>query len=121
MGLDMYAYAIDEKPAAEVDFKAKPSRAVHYWRKHPDLHGWMRNLYYAKGGTDEQFNCVNVMLTREDIDALEAAIKAGELPPTSGFFFGASDGSEQEDDLAFITKAREVLGVELFLFYTSWW
>ena len=57
-------HAVDEKPAAEVDFEAGPSWAVHYWRKHPDLHGWMRALYYAKGGTDQQFNCVNVMLSR---------------------------------------------------------
>ena len=121
MGLDMYAYAVDEKPAAEVDFEAEPSWAVHYWRKHPNLHGWMRALYYAKGGTDEQFNCVNVMLTLEDIDALESAIRAGALPPTTGFFFGESRPEEKIRDLEFLQKAREAIASGKAVFYTSWW
>ena len=121
MGLDMYASTLARKPEAPVDFKADDAAALHYWRKHPNLHGWMERRYRDKGGKDETFNCVNLLLTRADIDALDADILAGNLPTTSGFFFGASDGSEREDDLSFVAKAREALAAGLTVFYSSWW
>lgn len=121
MGLDMYACTTDDLPSQPVDFKAGQHNQLHYWRKHPNLHGWMEALYRAKGGTDETFNCVNLLLTADDIDNLEADIKAGNLPSTSGFFFGASDGSELDDDLAFVAKAREAIAAGLTVFYSSWW
>lgn len=121
MGLDMYAFATKEKPATPVDFKVEEVRELHYWRKHPNLHGWMQKLYYDKGGTADCFNCVPVALTADDLDRLETAIRANELPQTSGFFFGETDGSEFEDDLAFITKARDALAEGLTVYYDSWW
>ncbi|MEY9328323.1 phosphoglycerate kinase [Sinorhizobium fredii] len=121
MGLDMYACTLREAPATPVDFKAEEVSELHYWRKHPNLHGWMERLYREKGGTDPDFNCVNLQLTAEDLDRLEAAIRNRTLPPTSGFFFGASDGSESDDDLAFVAKAREALAAGLTVFYSSWW
>ncbi|MCA3352571.1 MAG: hypothetical protein INF97_18455 [Roseomonas sp.] len=62
MGLDMYAFATRTAPAAPVDFKADHSQELAYWRKHPNLHGRMEHLYRAKGGTAEDFNCVNLQL-----------------------------------------------------------
>ncbi|MDF1600947.1 phosphoglycerate kinase [Mesorhizobium sp. YIM 152430] len=121
MGLDMYAAILHEPPATPVDFKAEEGGELHYWRKHPNLHGWMEQLYRAKGGTAECFNCVNLQLTAEDLDRLEAAIRQRALPHTEGFFFGASDGSEIEDDLRFVAKAREALAEGLSVFYSSWW
>ena len=121
MGLDMYAFATKEKPATQVDFKVEEVRELHYWRKHPNLHGWMRDLYYDKGGAAESFNCVPVVLTADDLDRLEAAIRARSLPDTKGFFFGESDGSEMQDDLAFIAKAREAIAAGLTVYYDSWW
>lgn len=121
MGLDMYAYTTDRTPAQPVDFKADDAQELHYWRKHPNLHGWMERRYREKGGTDPDFNCVNLQLTAEDLDALEADIAARALPPTSGFFFGESDGSEINDDLAFVAKARAALASGLAVFYSSWW
>lgn len=121
MGLDMYALVTREKPATPFGFKVEDAAEIHYWRKHPNLHGWMEQLYREKGGTDPDFNCVNLQLTAEDLDRLEAAIRDGTLPPTSGFFFGASDGSESADDLAFVAKAREALAAGLSVFYSSWW
>jgi hypothetical protein len=47
---------------------------IHYWRKHPNLHGWMAGRYYEKGGTDDDFNVNTVELTPEDIDELERTI-----------------------------------------------
>ena len=52
---------------------------------------------------------------------LEADIKEAGLPATCGFFFGASDGTETEDDLAFIAKAREKVKKGYTVFYDSWW
>lgn len=121
MGLDMYAFTTSEKPESTVDFNVEPVSALHYWRKHPNLHGWMENLYRQKDGREEIFNCVNVCLDRADLDRLEADIEARRLPHTCGFFFGESDGSEIDDDLAFIGKAREALAAGLNVFYTSWW
>lgn len=121
MGLDMYAYATDELPARPVDFTIDENAELHYWRKHPNLHGWMEELYYEKGGTAESFNCVNVRLTVEDLDRLEADIKASDLPPTSGFFFGASDGTETENDLQFVAKARQAVAKGKIVYYSSWW
>ena len=124
MGLDMYALVAPKNNIpAEVNFDLNDVgdlREIHYWRKHPNLHGWMHNLYLAKGGT-EQFNCVPVVLTEADIDDLEQAIRNGELPQTSGFFFGESDGSEQSEDLAFVKAAREFIADGYAVIYDSWW
>lgn len=121
MGLDMYAHYLHEAPAKPVDFEVKNYGELHYWRKHPNLHGWMEHLYREKGGQDASFNCVNLVLTTEDLDRLEADIRARNLPRTSGFFFGESDGSEVEDDLRFIAKARSAIAEGLTVFYSSWW
>lgn len=121
MGLDMYACTINREPPRPVDFKADDAVEIHYWRKHPNLHGWMERLYREKGGKDDSFNCVNLQLTRADLDALDDAIRSRSLPSTSGFFFGESDGSEADDDLQFVAKAREAIAAGLTVFYSSWW
>ena len=121
MGLDMYAVISRQTPPSAVDFKVEDGVELHYWRKHPNLHGWMEWLYRAKGGTKADFNCAMLQLTAEDLDRLERAIRDETLPQTSGFFFGASDGSEKEDDLAFVAKAREALATGHTVIYDSWW
>lgn len=121
MGLDMYAYTLTQLPSAVVDFDAIGAQELHYWRKHPNLHGWMERLYREKGGTAPEFNCVNVQLTVDDLDRLETAIRNDALPPTTGFFFGSSDGCAVADDLAFIAGARRALEAGLSIFYSSWW
>jgi hypothetical protein len=121
MGLDMYAFATVEQLAGSVDFTAEAASEIYYWRKHPNLHGWMERLYRNKGGNEDSFNCVNVQLTADDLQRLEADIMASNLPPTEGFFFGVSDGTELEDDLNFIAKARAAIADNLSVFYTSWW
>ena len=93
----------------------------HYWRKHPNLHGWFEQLYMEKGGQDPSFNCCWVEISLSDLDQLEEVVKANSLPETEGFFFGESDGSEKEGDLQFIAMARESLNQGDRLFYSSWW
>ena len=121
MGLDMYALKTREEIIGEVDFNIEDAEKIHSWRKHPDLHGWMARLYYEKGGKGEHFNCDCVLLTDSDLDSLEAAILGNALPGTAGFFFGESDGSEKEDDLDFVRKAREAIKDGYKVFYDSWW
>lgn len=121
MGLDMYAMITEEELPQSVDFK-KPIDAVelHYWRKHPDLHGWMEGLYSGKGGNGS-FNLDPIVLTTADIDQLETAIERNELPQTDGYFFGQSLADEFADDLAFIAKARKAIADGYTVYYDSWW
>src|ERR1039458_672982 len=86
MGLDMYAYATEDATSAKevLDLDLENREEFFYWRKHPNLHGWMEALYRSKGGTAESFNCVPVRLDPADLDALEAAVKEDALPETAG-------------------------------------
>ncbi|MBM7454490.1 hypothetical protein HNR62_000319 [Oceanisphaera litoralis] len=133
MGLDMYAFKIrpalladpeamvDLQPAGSGENEEDQAEQIASWRKHPNLHGWMHHLYIAKGGTDREFNGNTVRLTEELLDVLEADITAGELPPTSGFFFGQSTPEDRDDDLLFVAKARAALAEGYVVFYDSWW
>lgn len=145
MGLDQYAY-IAAKSGQRDEFyegaewvdgelvNTKMSKPVEiaYWRKHPNLQGWMEQLWIAKlakeGKTPEEsewgssFNGVELELTRADIDALEQAVLEMTLPPTGGFFFGNNaDAYYQEQDLAFCRRARADLFSGLKVFYNSSW
>ncbi len=130
MGLDMYAYKTKFKPSKEVDFQDELQEEeaqledLHYWRKHPNLHGWMEALYNEKGGEDE-FNCRPVQLTKEDLQRLATALlePTPDLPETDGFFFGRSEGSEEEvqDDLEFVKKANQAIDEGYTVYYDSWW
>ena len=126
MGLDMYAWrtkaenAIGDFETADVDGALDK---LAYWRKHHDLHGWMERLYYEKGGGSKVFNCAKVRLTLEDLDRLEADVKANQLPVTTGFFFGDNppDLASIARDLDFIIKARESIEEGYAVYYDSWW
>lgn len=112
MGLDQYA---------SVRKEGQEDQEIAYWRKHPNLQGWMEQLYREKGGEGD-FNCVEVELTFDDIEKLEAAIEGSELPETVGFFFGNnSDNHYREEDLAFIADASEAIEQGYKVVYTSWW
>ena len=117
MGLDMYAYTAAK---AEADYETG-QRELAYWRKHPNLHGWMHRLWESKGNQGD-FNGDELELTWEDLDELERAVTHGQLPSTQGFFFGnEADEHYKEDDLAFIKRARAELFLGLKVFYNSSW
>jgi len=121
MGLDMYAYRTREAiPPA--DFGAPEDAAeIAYWRKHPNLHGWMQMLYESKEGADPEFNCNNVRIDAADLDILDQCVRTNMLPHTTGFFFGESTAEDKLIDLAFIDAARKAIAEGDRVFYTSWW
>ena len=125
MGLDMYVEKVSGGLITQpVDFTF-PDRTepveVHYWRKHPNLHGWMEQLYREKGGQDPSFNLNRVQITEADLDRLEIDINNSDLPETYGLFFGSSQPEDKVDDLRFIKTARQELKAGNDLYYTSWW
>ena len=114
MGLDMYAYVADKAGLGD-------GRELAYWRKHPNLHGWMHRLWIEKGNEGE-FNGDELELTWEDLEELERAITHKQLPATSGFFFGQdSDDDYRESDLAFVRAAKAEVFLGLKVFYNSSW
>jgi hypothetical protein len=128
MGLDMYAYVAAKagqqqeywEQDADANGVAKP-REIAYWRKHPNLHGWMQRLWESQGNSGD-FNGDELELTWADLDALEQAVTHGQLPGTSGFFFGEdSDNRYRESDLEFVRNARAELFLGLKVFYNSSW
>jgi hypothetical protein len=90
MGLDQYAMANGE------DFFT--------WRNCGDIQGFMEDLYFERGGEGDSeglFNNEEVVLTLEDIDALEA--------------------QEWFDDPEFCSAARWEFEHGAVVVYRSWW
>tara|TARA_Y100000004_G_scaffold189464_1_gene245104 strand:+ start:156 stop:527 length:372 start_codon:yes stop_codon:yes gene_type:complete len=123
MGLDQYATARRGEPKTDDEGFTyyEDSIELSYWRKHPNLQGWMQDLYYEKGGSQE-FNCVDLELTLGDLDALEESLDEEALPETAGFFFG-TDSSDHyaEQDREFIREARAAIKQGYTVVYSSWW
>jgi len=68
------------------------------------------------------FNNQPIRLTLTDLEQLETAVLRGELPVSSGFFWGEDSSEEyKEKDLAFIRDAREALANNMDVYYSSWW
>lgn len=142
MGLDMYAYVAGKKgqysdfyetsvfDATTDEFVSEvvsQPRELAYWRKHPNLHGWMEQLWISKGRPRQDvgwpiFNGIELELTWDDLDKLERDIRQGRLPSTEGFFFGnPSDDYYYEQDLEFVTNAKAEVFLGLKVFYNSSW
>lgn len=123
MGLDMYAYVAEK----EYDHNSNSeSREIAYWRKHPNLHGWMEQLWIERTQpspeSNTMFNGVEVELTYDDVLRLEEDVKNGRLPSTTGFFFGTpADDYYLQQDLEFIKNAKAELFMGLRVFYNSSW
>jgi hypothetical protein len=139
MGLDQYAYvaaragAYDEyyedknydKEDSDPTKQSKP-RELAYWRKHPNLQGWMKqHCGRRRIPTIQRSPALTVLkleLTWEDLERLELDIISGGLPETTGFFFG-EDSNEfyYNDDLEFVKNAKAEIFIGLRVFYNSSW
>jgi hypothetical protein len=117
MGLDQYAYQIEDGQQTE----------IIYWRKHNRLHGAMQLIWEARHDGQGDFNLVALNLSLQDIEILEKAITRKELPKTTGFFFGedsygnpvGSSYRHEVDDLTFIKKAKKALADGAEIIYQS--
>ena len=135
MGLDQYANARKGEPTTDEDgYKRwEDSYELAYWRKHPNLQGFMEELWIEKGtpGLDPKdvgsrfgsdFNCIDLELTPEDINTLEEGLDSVGLPETNGFFFGDdADEYYAELDREFIVAARNAIKNGYTVIYSSWW
>lgn len=138
MGLDMYAYKAHTENAKDRWYEGatwdntlqdfvnpdptieKPVE-IAYWRKHPNLHGRMKDLWERRGNTGS-FNGDELELHLDDLIDLELAVKTKSLPATTGFFFGnPSDEHYYDGDLAFIVAARQAIKEGYRVFYNSSW
>jgi hypothetical protein len=129
MGLDQWAYV-----AAKDKDNWDNHQELAYWRKHPNLQGWMEQLWLSKNkpngssGQEEEwgsgFNGVELELTWDDVEQLEKDILSEQVSKlqTVGFFFGsASDDHYREHDLEFCRKAKAELFIGRRVFYNSSW
>ena len=114
MGLDMY---LDGDKYLALDFDNPDNTPTEdgyrltnrtlrlgYWRKHPNLHGYIVNTF--ADGIDQ---CQRIELSENDIEKIVDAVARDDLPHTEGFFFGASDGSEREETLRIFRDALQWL------------
>jgi hypothetical protein len=108
MGLDMYL-------TGDIYFTKRRRRGqrkaelydLGYWRKHPNLHGFIVRTF-----ADGEDDCQRIHLSVDDLRKIIAAVKARELPETTGFFFGESDGTEWREDVRIFTNAVDWLETE---------
>ena len=114
MGLDMYLHK-------------RQSEEIGYWRKHNRLHGLFEQMWRERHpDAQDDFNCVDMLLTMTDLDKVERAIKDKLLPKTSGFFFGQDsydyyDKEMQKTDLEIIKQAKEATENGYDIVYSCWW
>ena len=135
MGLDMYALRHKGdmiQPQEKRDkLDGTPREPIQFadWRKHNRLQGFMQELYDKKNGADaDNFNCVPLYLSKEELDMLQKQIETRTLPQTEGFFFGDDSYTwegEQNDmkayDLKFVKDAKDWLDKGYKVFYECWW
>lgn len=142
MGLDQFAYSATRAGQRSDYFEAEygdhgpdntqvaEPKELAYWRKHPNLQGWMERLWFDRGmpggHTDDLnvFNGVELELTWDDLERLEQDIKSGAMSKlnTVGFFFGeVSDDYYRDQDLKFVREAKAEVFLGLKVFYNSSW
>ena len=141
MGLDQYANVItkrgqelrkemltlptskERREFAEANRLSDEVSEIQYWRKHANLNEWMTQLAVRKGVVKEahDFNCVDLVLTPQDIEDLDESIRTESLPHGAGFFWGASHPEDRISDENFIALARAAFERGDQVIYSCWW
>jgi hypothetical protein len=104
MGLDMYIQADADMPEHVETYEVWKARELAYWRKHPNLHGFIIREFAA--GVDE---CQDIPLDAAAIERILVASEADALPETSGFFFGQSCPEDKENTREKLSRVLEWL------------
>lgn len=99
-----------------------------YFRKHPNLHGYIENIYRERiTDDDDVFNQTLVVLTKQDITDLvnhcygivNGTIEDEEI---TGYFFGESDEETWRESLTTFTKILNTVDFDKeTVLYDSWW
>ncbi len=124
MGLDQFAC---KSKVSIKEFTPDNIEEIFYWRKNPNLHGWMEQLWkkqnenLAVNNPNKQFNNVYLELTADDLAVLEHQNENNALPETIGFFFGKSTAEDKERNKEFIEIAKQAINDDYRVYYFSWW
>jgi hypothetical protein len=105
VGLDMFLYGTKydmarERPKEDGFQLVEQKLELCYWRKHPDLHGYIVQTF--AGGKDE---CQDIPLSANDLRKILEASESDQLPHTEGFFFGDSRPEDKADTKEQLSKA----------------
>lgn len=113
MGLDMFLYA------GKI---IKKEKEIGYWRKHPDLHDHIAELYYSNGGEAEEFNCVPYELSENEIEKIIELCENNKLKKSKGgFFFGETKEYHNKETIEIMKKALFFMKQGYTITYDSWW
>jgi len=97
----MYIFGLEPNEKRMHDYYGEQ---LAYWRKHPDLHGYIVKTFAA--GSDE---CQAVGLSPDDLQSIVDAIVQKRLPYTSGPFFGVSTEEDTACSIAQLESVKEWL------------
>src|ERR1700744_1056022 len=98
MGLEMYAYAVDQG-----DERPLWGSHFHCWRKHVRLLQWLESLQLGWGFEAWEYPATTIVLLDSDIDRLEKAVEKRALLHPSG-----CDQFRFQDDQAFVAKGARL-------------
>ena len=117
MGLDMHLtgkkfhfsnFDHPEKEPMEYGFKVSSiSVELGYWRKHPNLHGYIVHEF-----GDDVDECQEIPLSKEDIQQIISAVEEDNFETIEGFFFGTSEGADYQNTTEQFKKALKWLTVK---------
>lgn len=96
------------------------STQIAYWRKHYDIDQWMERLYYEKGGArpkNGRWNNVGLVLTKEDLKALAAALIDGEIVDYENDYESLEPSLSLKDSFEAIARAAHCINLGRVVYY----
>ena len=127
MGLDQFAF-INAKTVKDKNGSTylKGEQEIT-WRKHARLQEFMETLWHQKGN-EKEFNCVDLQLTKDDLEELQKQIECNYYDHFSkgGFFWGHRHQEERvseylEQDKKFVADALQAVEKGNTVIYNCWY
>lgn len=127
---DMEPALMQEAGLVNFDIDTSNDQEVAYWRKHADLNEYFTQLYYQKTPPEYQvteFNCVNLILTKDDLlDLIQKILRELADPGTEfevgeGFFWGETRREDWLNTLDQLNTIMETTDFEQETIYYSCW
>ena len=110
----------------DMSFLDANENEIFYFRKHSDLHGWLRDQWLKlkenQDKTSDDFNCVNFKIDIKLLDKMEKYAKKKTHTEYRGFFWGASDQDDWDRTVnECIPLLRQHLENNEEIYYRPWW